>query len=137
LLKRRFPDKIGKSKEEGEIAETDLQYVIGDNVEGGKINVIIYGKNTDAPNDIHFNWDEVKVEPKFWLTKQVDFDSVISTNYQEPENKSKLTKGWIVFFVIFFGTIIVLGIIFHKKIWRWIKGEREQEKKVREQIDIF
>lgn len=137
LLKKSFSEKIGKSKEEGEINQTEFQYVIGDNVEGGKINVILYGKNTSAPNDIHIPWDKVKIEPKFFLTKEVDFDSVISTSCQEDGNKSKWTKGWIAFFVIFFGTIIVLGILFRKKIWRWIKGEREQEKKVREQIDIF
>ena len=137
LLKRYFPERIGKSKEEGEIDGTEFQYVIGDNVEGGKINVILYGKKTDAPNYIHIPWDKVKIEPKFFLTKEVDFDSVISTSFQEDGNKSKWTKGWIAFFVIFFGTIIILGIVFRKKIWRWIKGEREQEKKVREQIDIF
>ncbi|CAG8665599.1 6389_t:CDS:2, partial [Ambispora gerdemannii] len=41
LLQRYFSDKIGKSKEEGKIDGTEFQYVIGDNVEGGKINRLI------------------------------------------------------------------------------------------------
>jgi hypothetical protein len=136
LLKKKFHEKFGELKKG--IEATDLLYIIGDdNTEGENINVIISSKNEDPTNTIHFNWDKVELVIQLGLKKQIDFDTAVNVIYEEFEKeKSKLTTGWIIFFVIL-AIAVILIIAFWKEIWRWIKGERKQEKKVREQIDIF
>jgi membrane-anchored protein YejM (alkaline phosphatase superfamily) len=54
----------------------------------------------------------------------------------DDEKKSPWATGWKIFSVVLF-VVLILIIIFWKKIWKWFKGEREQERKVREQLDIF
>lgn len=132
LFEGEFEDKINVEKHELK-GGTDMKYIIlKDRREGYKVSIYRGDENDNRV----FPWEQVEIEPKFFQNKEVGFDNIATVKYQEEEKKSQWTNGWIALFVIL-SIIIILGIAFRKKLWRWIKGEREQEKKVREQIDIF
>ena len=133
LLEGKFADKIkGNNKHEAE--GVDMKYTILEDGNGG-YKVKIY--HSDTGHDWEFPWEKVKIEPVYYgLTKELGFNDLHDVKYQEEEQKSPWTMGWIIFFVIL-GVVLLLMVVFWKKIWKWIKGEREQEKKVREQLDIF
>lgn len=132
LFEKEFSDEVGSERKEA-AGVTDIKYVILRDGKGGyKVN--IYQGDKDDVRE--FPWEQVEIVPQFYQNKQVDFDNIFTIKYQEENEKSQLTAGWIIFFVTLL-VIITFGIIFRKKLWRWIKGERKQEKKVREQIDIF
>jgi hypothetical protein len=80
----------------------------------------------------------VKIETNYYPIKKIssDSDEFISIKWPEKAKKFQLTTGWFIFFVILAAALILI-IVFWKKIWKWIKGERKQEKKVKEQLDIF
>ena len=133
LLEEEFKDEVGNnSKKEAE--GIDMKYtILKDGRNGYKVKIY----KDDTNDDWEFPWERVKIEPSYYgLTKGLGFNDLHEVKYQEEEKKSPWTTGWIIFFVIL-GVVLVLMIAFWKKIWRWIKGEREQEKKVKEQLDIF
>ena len=133
LLEEEFKDEVGNnSKKEAE--GIDMKYTILKDGRGG-YKVKIY--KDDTSDDWEFPWERVKIEPSYYgLTKGLGYNDLHDVKYQEEEKKSPWTTGWIIFFVIL-GAVLLLMIVFWKKIWKWIKGEREQEKKVKEQLDIF
>ena len=130
MLEKKFT--ISNSREDVE-ESSDMKYIIiDDGMKGYKVKIY----NGDDNDDKVFPWEKIEIEPQYWVNKQVSFDNMFNVKYSEEKEKSRWTKGWVAFFVII-GMVVILGIIFRKKIWRWVKGEREQEKKIREQIDIF
>jgi hypothetical protein len=110
-----------------------MKYLILEDGSGGyKVKI-----NKDGElEDKEFPWTQVKIEPKYWHNKGVGFDEHINVEYQTEEKESPWTAGRITFLVVL-SVVLILMVVFWKKIWTWIRGEREQEKKVKEQLDIF
>ncbi|WNE40964.1 MAG: hypothetical protein mread185_000421 [Mycoplasmataceae bacterium] len=132
LLQHKFNDKVEKIIA---IDGTDMKYRIPDNEGSDGFGVIIYFKDGTKKNRF-FSWDKVKIESDYYQNKKSNSTNAIPIIYQKGLKKSPLTKGWFVFFTIMILAIVGL-IFFWKEIWLWIKGESKQEKKIREQLDIF
>lgn len=132
LLKRKFANlldlRVG-------ISGTDMEYRISDSEENkGNCQVSIFRKGGN--NNRSFSWQKLEIEPKYYLNTEIGATNVIKVKYQEINKVSPQTKLWIIFFIIV--SLIIIGLIFFwKKIWNWIRGETKQEKKIREQLDIF
>ena len=85
-------------------------------------------KTREVPNE------KVEIRVEFILADKVNLMDIVGDF--PPSRQS--TWGWgKISLISGLAVALILVIIFQKKIWRWIKGESKQEKKVREQIDIF
>jgi hypothetical protein len=101
----------------------------------GIITVNLYRRGDTSGTPRSFREDQIHINPIYYSTKEASYEEASEID-EEDEEKSQLTTGWKVFFVVL-AIAAMLIVIFWKKIWKWFKGEREQERKVREQLDIF
>ncbi|WNE40099.1 MAG: hypothetical protein GBAus27B_000166 [Mycoplasmataceae bacterium] len=132
LLKKKFADLLDLRVK---VDDTDIEYRISDSEENkGNFQVAIYRQG--GSNNRSFAWQKIEIEPKYHLNTEISATDLIKIKYQEIKEVPRQTKIWIIFFIIV--SLIIIGLIFFwKKIWNWIRGETKQEKKIREQLDIF
>lgn len=100
----------------------------------GKINLEIKQTGNSNSSIIKINHEKIKVEFDFFLISKVNIKEV--TEYDTITKDPYWTRTKIVIFSLA-AIIVLLVIYFRKKIWKWIKGETKQEKKVENQLDIF
>ncbi|CFW93452.1 protein of unknown function [endosymbiont DhMRE of Dentiscutata heterogama] len=131
LLKENQPFSIDEKKS---LPDSDnILYNITETE--GKIQLNFYKKGATATSSKVLLENQIKIEPKYYVTSEITFSEGGDLT-EEKNSKPKLTTGWIIFITILAAALLSI-IIFRKKILKWIRGERAQEKKVKEQLDIF
>ena len=131
LLKKKFTNLLDLRVE---IDDTDMEYRISDDEENNfQINIFRKGENGSRT----FSWQKLQIAPKYFLNAEISPANIVKVKYREINETPSQTKIWIISFI----TVLILAVVslvcFWKKIWNWIKGESKQEKKIREQLDIF
>lgn len=90
-----------------------------------------------AKNPIIIKDSNITLDFRYFLVDEYKLSDVYAPSWPSPKKDEKFwtTKKIIAAVVI----VIIVSLItyFREKIWRWWKGETKQEKKVREQLDIF
>lgn len=129
FLKKKKPDLIEKKQEYYFSKEIELI------LKGEPNNFLVELRpNNVAGSMKNIKNENIRVKVKFYLTDEITPEEIMNDFDSSPSSK----WGWgKITLVVILSVILLLIIIFWKKIWRWIKGESKQEKKVREQIDIF
>jgi len=116
---------------------TDIGYSF-ENWNNGQVLLAVFKEGEQGSVNIDNN-NVTEIEPRFFqLIPFTLEDTIYYQNIKNPQPGSgTFWTGGKIFLITVISAVILLLIIFWKKIWRWIKGESSQEKKVREQIDIF
>lgn len=104
----------------------------------GKPELVLKDKNNLTGESKRIKDEQIEINFDFWEIVKTNLENEWS--YTGPEKPEEKSPFWTTTKIIIVITALVIGVLiwaFRKKILRWIKGETKQEKKVREQIDIF
>ena len=131
LVKEVKPEIFGFDKKKEH--SNDVEYNITDT--NGKWHINVYKKGDTNLSAKIFSEDQIIIKPEYYQTKKITYPEGGEAAEEKPKGP-QLSAGWTIFLIILLGVLILVAV-FWKKIWKWIRGERAQEKKVKEQLDIF
>jgi len=117
FLINKSSELLDKSNEEKE-KHNDLKYTL--KKDGDKINLLV--EKTDGTDKKII--ENLQLKGEFYLKEPVDWKDFVHINRPKiawwKTTRGKITIGIVV------GTILLLILIFHKKIWGWVKGDKKK-----------
>ncbi|KLL02292.1 MAG: hypothetical protein MRERV_89c004 [Mycoplasmataceae bacterium RV_VA103A] len=132
LLKEKKPELFNRNEKQGH-RSSNIEFNITE--ENGKMQLTFYKKGETGLTPRVFSEDRIDIQPEYYETIKITHAEG-GEKIEEKTDKLQPTTGWIIFFFLLVVALLLVAV-FWKKIWKWIRGEREQEKKVKEQLDIF